>query len=217
VLEDGLEPSPPDTEGEVFLGGDGLALGYLGDPISTAENFLPDPYSPVPGARMFRTGDRGVRRSGGTVEFCGRSDGQAKIRGYRVDLAEVEAALNSSPWLAGSAVRAFETGVGQRLVAYLHPVTSEPLDERELGEFVGRQVPDYMIPSRWVMMADGLPLSAGGKVDRKRLRAPVDGWEPLPSSPDAATRAGWVPVVNEAGQSSRWPRDKDLPPGWRSE
>jgi len=171
VLDDGLRPA---GEGELWLSGTGLARGYLGRPGATAAAFVADPAGP-PGSRMYRTGDRVRRRDDGLLDFLGRADGQVKIRGIRVDPAEAEAALLSHPGLAAAAVVARRDGRGaDHLVAYVVPKTAPktaPLPG--LRAYLRGRVPEHLVPARFVELT-ALPLTAGGKVDRRALPEPGD-------------------------------------------
>ncbi|MGW4637724.1 amino acid adenylation domain-containing protein [Sphaerisporangium sp. NPDC004334] len=157
------EPVPPGVPGELYLGGAGLARGYLGRPALTADRFVPDPYGP-PGSRLYRTGDRARWRPDGTLEFLGRFDGQAKVRGFRVEPGEVEAALLADPLVRQAAVVAD----GDRLVAYVTG-TADPDDLRRL---LSATLPPHLVPTAWVAM-DALPLTVTGKVDLAALPAPA--------------------------------------------
>jgi len=185
VLDRHMEPVPVGVEGELYLGGDGLAVGYVNRPELTAEAFVPDPFDPAGRGRLYRTGDVARRRRDGAIEFVGRTDQQVKIRGFRIEPGEVEAALAASPDVAAAAVVAHraEDG-GDRLVAYAVPAAGRSPDARDLRAFLERRVPSYMVPSEIVLL-DEMPLSATGKVDRAALPEPAfrglvggDGPEP---------------------------------------
>ena len=164
VLDEHLQLVPPGVTGEVCIGGDRLARGYLRRPGLTAERFVPDPFGP-PGSRLYRTGDLGRRLPDGQLAWLGRKDLQVKIRGYRVELGEVEAALGRCPGVE-QAVVASRDG---ELVAYL--VGAEPRPVSELRRELAVGLPDYMVPARYVWL-DELPLKAHGKVDRAALPEP---------------------------------------------
>ncbi|MFJ8185674.1 non-ribosomal peptide synthase/polyketide synthase [Streptomyces sp. NPDC096105] len=167
VLDGRLRPVPPGCPGELYLAGEGVARGYLGRPGDTAARFLADPAGPS-GSRMYRTGDLVRRRPDGTVEFLGRADDQVKIRGFRVEPGEVEAVLAGHPGVTDVTVLAREDRPGsRRLVAYV--VGTE--DVTPLREFARRSLPDYLVPSAFVVLP-ALPLSRNGKVDRAALPAP---------------------------------------------
>jgi amino acid adenylation domain-containing protein len=167
VLDDALRPVAPGAEGELFLGGLGLARGYLGRPGMTAGRFVPDPFSALPGARMYRTGDRVRWLADGTLEYLGRLDHQVKVRGFRVELGEVEATLRRHSGVSDCVVVAREDEGDLRLVAYV--VGGAEGDE--LREGMRRELPGHMVPSTFVRL-DALPLTPNGKLDRKALPAP---------------------------------------------
>ncbi len=169
VLDDALRPVPPGVEGELYLGGDCLARGYLGRPDLTAERFVSDPFSSDPAARLYKTGDGVVQATDGCLTYLGRLDGQVKVRGFRVETLEVEHALALHPAVRQAAVvaRNFATG-DTRLVAY----TVGDADAASLRAHLQERLPDYMTPAHFVSL-DTLPLTPSGKVDRKSLPAPV--------------------------------------------
>ncbi|MCX4539346.1 amino acid adenylation domain-containing protein [Streptomyces sp. NBC_01565] len=157
---------PPGLTGEIYLGGPGVGRGYAGDPAHTARAFVPDPFSGVPGARMYRTGDVGRVAPDGRLVFLGRVDDQLKISGYRIEPAEIEAALDAVSGVRRSAVLPVR-GVGaDQLVGF---VECEPdFDAERAKQELGARLPSYMVPKRLVPL-DSLPLTHNGKVDRKRL------------------------------------------------
>ncbi len=168
VLDSGLGPAPVGVPGELWLGGDGLARGYLGRPDLTADRFRPDPFGGR-GSRLYRTGDLARRRTSGELDFLGRIDHQVKVRGFRIELGEIEAALLRCPEVAEAVVVAREDAPGERsLVAYVVATTSDPA---VLRAELGRTLPSYMLPSDWVVLPE-LPRTPNGKVDRKALPAP---------------------------------------------
>ncbi|MBN8727812.1 MAG: amino acid adenylation domain-containing protein [Xanthomonadales bacterium] len=176
VLNARGEPVPPGVLGELHIGGDGVALGYLGRPELTAGRFVPDPFGP-PGARLYRTGDQVRWREDGVVEFVGRADGQVKIRGFRIETGEVEAALQRHPAVQSAAVIAREDQPGRRrLVAYY--VAAAPVEPAALRAMLGRRLPEFMVPALYVAL-DALPVTANGKLDRRTLPAPVRQRPPL--------------------------------------
>jgi len=162
---------PWGVAGEIFLGGAGVARGYLGRPELTAERFLPDPFAGG-GARMYRTGDAGRLRSDGALEYLGRLDQQVKIRGHRIEPGEVEAVLLEHPGVLAVAVVAREDRPGDgRLIAYYQPRRDPEPSRVELRELCRRKLPDYMVPAHLVDL-DAFPLTPNGKVDRKALPVP---------------------------------------------
>jgi amino acid adenylation domain-containing protein len=199
VVDSGLGELPAGVPGELYLGGDGLARGYLGQPALTADRFGPDPFSGEPGARLYRTGDLARRRPDGELEYLGRIDHQVKIRGFRVELGEIESALLAQPGVAAAAVMAREYGPGDlRLVAYL----VQPDGETPVADFrrvLQALLPDYMVPAAFVQLAE-LPLSPNGKVDRRRLPAPDaaridDAFEPPRTELERAVAEIWAAVL----------------------
>ncbi len=174
LLSESLEPVPLGEPGELFIGGAGVARGYLNRPELTAERFIPDPFSEIPGARLYRTGDVCRYRSDGCLEFLGRADQQIKIRGFRVELGEIESVLVSAPAVSEAVVRLWtEPEGGKKLVAYVvpDPDATAPPSERELRAYSRTRLPDYMVPSS-VVFLERLPLSPNGKIDAKALPAP---------------------------------------------
>ncbi len=166
VLDGDLNLAPPGVAGELYLGGIGLARGYIHRPDLTAERFVADPFAQ--GERLYRTGDLVRWRDDGQLEYLGRLDHQVKIRGLRIELGEIEAELLSQPKVREAVVVAQEGPVGSRLVAYVVPQADSELDTSSLREALGQKLPDYMVPGVMVEL-DGLPLNANGKVDRKAL------------------------------------------------
>ncbi len=170
---DPLTQASAGQPGEVYIGGDGLARGYLNRLEMTQERFIPDPFSHKPGARLYRTGDLARLLPDGRIQFIGRVDHQVKIRGYRIELGDVEAAISQYPAVKEAAVIACEDGVGEkRLVAYMASkgVTSSDLVP-QLRVFLKEKLPEYMVPSAFVLM-EALPLTPNGKIDRRALPAP---------------------------------------------
>lgn len=173
ILDNQMEQVSPGTIGEIYIGGAGLATGYLNDPASTAERFVKHPFSAVAGARLYRTGDLGGYLPDGQIAFHGRVDDQVKIRGYRIELDEVVSALNRHPAVRESVVVASQNSTGEKqLVAYIVPLADLP-PISELRDFMAKELPDYMLPATFVSL-DALPVGPSGKVDRSALPQPCD-------------------------------------------
>jgi amino acid adenylation domain-containing protein len=169
ILNNYLEPAPVGVIGEIYIGGSGVARGYLNRADQTAERFLRDPYAEKAGARMYQTGDLGRWRADGQLELVGRNDFQVKIRGFRIELGEIEAKLEAHAGVGEAVVIARDEGEdGKRLVAYY---TGEEIGADELRGHLSSGLPQYMVPSAYVHL-DILPLTPNGKLDRKALPAP---------------------------------------------
>ncbi|MEW6367291.1 MAG: non-ribosomal peptide synthase/polyketide synthase [Acidobacteriota bacterium] len=172
VMDPNLDLVPVGIPGELHIGGDGLARGYLNHPETTAERFVPNPFAVRPGDRLYKTGDLVRWRPDGAIEFLGRIDHQVKVRGFRVELGEVEAVLAQHPSLIGCAVTAREDSAGdRRLVAYVVAAQDRAPAPGELRAYLQERMPSYMVPST-IILLDSLPLTPSGKVDRRALPAP---------------------------------------------
>jgi amino acid adenylation domain-containing protein len=172
LLDKGLKPVPIGVPGELHIGGDGLARGYLNRADLTAEKFIPNPFSDAPGERVYKTGDLARYQPDGMIKFLGRTDHQVKLRGFRIELGEVEAALKRRPDVLDGVVTVREDTPGdKRLVAYVVMARGRESSLSELRGYLKEKLPEYMIPSAFVRL-DDLPLTRHGKVDRKALPAP---------------------------------------------
>jgi non-ribosomal peptide synthetase component F/acyl carrier protein len=186
ILDAHLNVVPMGVVGELYIGGDGLARGYVNRPELTADRFVPNPFSREPGARLYKAGDMVRYRTDGALEFCGRRDQQVKIRGHRIELGEIEAVLGGYPAVQGAVVVMRQDVLGEQcLVAYLVEQTGETLSSRELRVFLQERLPAYLIPSAFVVL-DAFPLTPNGKVDRRALPEPQalqerDGRERAPA------------------------------------
>ena len=168
VLDAGLQAAPLGVAGELYLGGVGLARGYLGRAGLTAERFVANPFGGAgQGERLYRTGDLVRRRGDGTLEYLGRTDHQVKLRGFRIELGEIETVLLDQPEVREAVVVAQDA----RLVAYVSPQPGQSLDTTRLKDRLADALPDYMVPARLVLL-DALPLNPNGKVDRAALPSP---------------------------------------------
>lgn len=187
VLDEAGEPVPVGVPGELYIGGLGVARGYRNRSKETARRFLPDPFSTVAGARMYRTGDMVVRRADGSLDFVGRLDGQLKIRGHRVEVGEIESTLRSHAGIREAVVtirRRTEDDV--QLIAYVLRAAGQMPAAASLKEFVARRLPAYMLPAE-IIFVDQFQLNANGKIDRDALPQQT-------SLPESTAHVGCKPV-----------------------
>jgi amino acid adenylation domain-containing protein len=197
LLARGLSPVPVGLPGEIHVGGQGLARGYLGRPELTAARFVPHPFAAAPGERLYRSGDLARWRPDGDLEYLGRLDQQVKIRGFRIEPGEIEAALLAHPAVRGALVVAEGSGAEARLVAYVEAPL--PLAAQELRQALRGTLPEHMVPAVFVVL-DSLPLTPSGKVDRAALPRPAapsrTGGAPPASPREAAMARIWAEVLD---------------------
>ena len=188
LLDRWMHPVPPGVVGELYLGGAGLARGYWQQPALTAERFVPDPFSREAGARLYRTGDLGCMREGGEVEYRGRKDRQVKVRGYRIELEEIEHVLKQQPGVREAVVLQETVEEQSRLVAYVQG----QVEAEELRENIKQWLPAYLLPNAYVV-GESLPLLSNGKVDRRALPR----WaESRPQEREGEQKA-WTPLEKQ--------------------
>jgi len=180
LLDPYLQPVPCGVLGEIYIGGQGLARGYLHRPEMTAERFVPNPFSRISGTRLYKTGDSARYLPDGNLEYLGRLDHQVKIRGFRIELGEIETVLRSHSGVRDAVVVVREGG-GKQLVAYVVLAEESACTSAELRDYLKQKLPDYMVPAAWVSLP-ALPLTPNGKVDRKALPTPDQ------QQPDLASR-----------------------------
>ncbi len=191
LLDSQLKPVPEGAEGEIYIGGAGLARGYLNRPDLTSEKFIADPFSSESGSRLYKTGDLAIRLPDKSLKFLGRIDHQVKIRGFRVELGEIESVLNQHPAVRQAVLLVREVNpMDQRLVAYVvrklnAESTYQNLVIRELRSFLAQKLPDFMVPSAFVLLEE-LPLTLNGKLDRRAL--PIPKWASIEESLYVAPR-----------------------------
>jgi amino acid adenylation domain-containing protein len=201
ILDENMCPVPPGVIGELFIGGAGVGLGYLNRPDLTAERFVPDQFS-AGVAKLYKSGDLARYRPDGILEYLGRADDQVKIRGYRIELGEIEAALTAAPGVQSCAVLAREDDPGNKqLVAYV-VAPGNGLPAAELQTFLGKTLPEYMVPVHFVFL-DELPLTPNGKVNRKALPAPekanTGAGGPPRTETEKSVAAIWSELLNVEG------------------
>ncbi|BAY66407.1 amino acid adenylation [Calothrix brevissima NIES-22] len=171
ILNSYRQPVPIGVPGEIYIGGLGLAKGYLNNPELTALKFIPNPFSQEPNAHLYKTGDLGRYLPDGNIEFLGRIDHQVKLRGYRIELTAIEAVLQQHPLVQEVVVTVREESETKRLIAYIVPEQNPAPTKSELQHFLKQKLPDYMIPHTFVTL-ETLPLTPSGKIDRRNLPAP---------------------------------------------
>jgi len=198
VLDGEREPAAVGVAGELYLGGAGVAKGYVARPELNEEKFVADPYAGQAGARLYRTGDWVRRRADGALEFVGRMDNQVKIRGYRIEPEEVNGVIGGYEAVQESVVVVREAEGERRLAAYVAPRPGRTIEPRRLRAYLLEKLPDYMVPADYVVM-DALPLNANGKVDRHALPPLTNA--PLGEPADAADRAL---TANETRMAAIW-------------
>lgn len=169
LLDECQNQVPVGVTGELYIGGAGLARGYLGRAGLTAARFAPNPFSPTPGARMYRTGDLARYRPDGEIEYLGRIDHQVKLRGFRIELGEIESKLREQAGIESALVRVLDGELGQQLVGYA--IVSNNVNEESLKNALRQSLPEYMVPAV-ILLLESFPLTSNGKVDRQRLPAP---------------------------------------------
>ncbi len=195
ILDGAMQPVPVGVVGELYIGGAGVARGYVNRPDLTAERFIASPFSGAAGARIYRTGDLARYKADGTVEYLGRMDTQVKLRGCRIELGEIESLIRRHPAVADAAVVARASGgEGEtELVAYVVPRDGETLAENDLPGYLSAKLPGIMVPAVFKSLP-ALPLTANGKVDRRAL--------PAPDGPRA--QRGPVNLSSRATRSKSW-------------
>jgi aspartate racemase len=172
VLDPCMNLLPVGVPGELYIGGPGVVRGYLNRPAETAERFIPDSFSRTPGARLFKTGDLVRYLADGNLEFLGRLDHQVKLRGFRIELEEIEAAIAEYKGVRQAVVELVGTDASAKLVAYVVATDQSQFDTEDLRRFLSRKFPEAMVPSAYVML-EGLPVTPNGKIDRQGLPEPT--------------------------------------------
>ncbi|WFU79136.1 amino acid adenylation domain-containing protein [Bradyrhizobium sp. CIAT3101] len=213
VLDAKQRPVPPGVIGEIYVGGAGVANGYLNLPELSAERFVPDPFSKTPNRRMYKSGDLAKVLSTGDIEYIGRADNQLKIRGFRIEAGEIEAALAEHPAVQQAVVVARkDDGGSPKIIAYYVAKEGDPIAPAELREHLQNKLPPHMIPHA-LMAIDSVPLTINGKVDQKRLPTPESGSAfqsrnyVAPTSPQELSLAGIVREIlkiEKIGITDNW-------------
>lgn len=205
LLDDRMQPLADGETGEIYIGGQNVSRGYLGQPDLTAARFVPDPFSLLPGTRLYRTGDLASRLTDGNIEFQSRADHQLKISGYRVELGEVEAALIIHPAVRRAVVEGRQNDSETSLVAYIEFQDGQGSDGDSVRRWLKERVPDYMVPGLFVVVTE-MPLLPSGKIDRQALQSirpeppgPTPGTETLLGVVEERIRPLWLKIlrVNE--------------------
>lgn len=199
ILDQQLQPVPIGVPGELFIGGAGVVRGYFERNELSAEKFIPNPFKPESAARLFKTGDRARYLADGTIEFLGRLDHQVKLRGFRIEPGEVESTLRQHPGVRECVVVVREFAPrDNRLVAYVVPVAESALTTRSLRELLKQRLPDYMIPSAFVLL-DAFPLTPNGKINRRALPTPEHELQPeaIVVPPRSATEKKLVDIWSD--------------------
>jgi amino acid adenylation domain-containing protein len=221
VLNGNLEPVPVGIVGEIYISGMGVARGYIRKPRLTAERFVANPYAENPGSRMYRTGDLARWRTDGILEFLGRNDQQLKIRGFRVELGEIESAMRRHPRVKDAVAALYQGDGGERLVGYIVLRDGSPeRDDRNTPQastefeqvFMDRlreSLPEYMVPSALVLL-DALPLTANGKVDRRALPAPGTTRDRIFRAPTTQLQAALCSIFAEVLELEKVGLDDDF-------
>ncbi|MEX2214751.1 MAG: amino acid adenylation domain-containing protein [Phycisphaeraceae bacterium] len=203
ILDRHMQPVPVGARGQLYIGGDGLARGYLHQPDLTAERFVPDPFSDGPDARLYCSGDDARWLPDGAIEFLGRADEQVKIHGFRIEPGEIESRLNQHPHIACCKVIARDYRGNKRLIAYVVPKDNASIDPSELDTFLRDRLPVFMVPTVFIKMK-ALPVTPNGKIDHRQLPEPtvVESSREEPTEPRNATEEQLVEL---------WQRMLDVP------
>lgn len=210
VLDSLLQPVPTGAIGELYIAGDGVTTGYLGQPNKTEERFVPNPFSKEPNSRMYQTGDLARFLPDGNLEFLGRGDDQVKIRGFRIELGEIESVLAAKPGVRQAVVLAKEDERGdKRLIAYAVTDQSQNNSPEELRSFLKLQLPEFMVPSAIVLLSK-IPLNPNGKVDRRALPEPESVRSREYVAPQGATEEDVAQIWREVFRRERISTDENF-------